>query len=220
MMKRPAQSLCRLVALVTLCLSAAPAAEPLPPPPAPEEELEQGIAACRHEQAEFAAEVALPEQGLSKLGSPAPYSFSPHAPMPDAPAGHTAVVADGGLLYDNARDSVSYLGNVRLNDEHAQLRAAHRLYVRLPKHGKQEEPAAAETATAVPAATEPQTPPAPQPPADPKKLSDSPKTSDPPKTAEPQAQTPPAAPAKPAAEPKDTARRDAPCATRQCRAAR
>lgn len=141
------QSLRGLLALAALSLCS-PAEEPLPEPPVPPQEIRAAIANCSLEQDYFAAEVQQPEHELSRLGELAPFAFDPASPMPEAPAGHSAVVADGGLLYDQARSSLSYLGNVRLNDENLKLRAAYRLYVRLPEHGTGSEPAGKEPAAA------------------------------------------------------------------------
>lgn len=135
----PMKPLCSILALLFAC-AAAPAAEPVPPPPVAEQELRAGMSACEQEQASFAAGSVEPEQGRESLGELSPWRFDPAAPMPAAPAGHSAAVADGGLLYDNARSSLTYLGNVRLNDERVQLRAAYRLYIRLTEN---EQPKAA-----------------------------------------------------------------------------
>lgn len=182
---QPSSFLSRLVLLLLaaggFALSAEP--EPLPEPPVPQQELSAAISNCTREQAAFAAEVQQVEQDLPRLGELAPCAFDPAAPMPEAPPGHSAVVADGGLLYDNARSSLSYLGNVRLNDERVQLRAAHRLYIRLPEHGAgKAEPASAAQAPAKPAAA--------------------PAAATRPRAAKaPAKHTPPAAPATPAAQP-------------------
>ena len=146
------RKLCALAAWWLVACAPARAAEPLPEPPVSARELSAALADRRLEQDYFAAEVQQPEHELPRLGELAPYTFDPASPMPEAPAGQSAVVADGGLLYDNTRSTLSYIGNVRLNDERVQLRAAYRLYVRLPERGK--NTAEPTTTTAAPPAAE------------------------------------------------------------------
>lgn len=133
-MKRLSTSSLIALALAAACHSSLVAA-PLPPPPVPQQELSQAVRGCTIEQDHFAAETQQLEHNTAPFGKLADFKFDPNSPMPEAPEGHSAVVADGGLLFDSARSALSYIGNVRLNDSHLQLRAAHSLYVRLPKHG-------------------------------------------------------------------------------------
>ena len=164
--------LCCVQALLVLCCAFA--ADTVPAPPVPEQLLSRAMKESSAERDQFAAEVQLPEKNLKRLGEPAPWKFDPAAPMPAAPKGHSAVVSDGGLVYDHERSTLSYLGNVRLNDERVQLRAAYRLYIHLPEHGnnKHSEDADAKQAppTAPPAAptAAPQSAPKPPTPAAPK----------------------------------------------------
>ena len=152
MIKLP-QSLCRALLLMCPVLAAAPS----PEPPIPRQELSAAVSNRTLEQDYFAAEVQQPEHNLSRLGKLSPSSFDPTSPMPEAPPGHSAVVADAGLLYDNAHAALSYIGNVRLNDERVQLRAAHRLYIRLPEnsHESREDEKAPAANTPAPATESP-----------------------------------------------------------------
>lgn len=127
----------------------APPAVHLPVFPAPEELHEQ----IHHLQ----QEIADMENNAAQLGELPEAEYNPDSPMPEPPPGQSAAVADGGLIFDNARSCLAYLGNVRLNDPRLQLRAAHRLFIRLPKNEAQE-------AQATPAAA-PQPTPAPNKPA-------------------------------------------------------
>ena len=87
----------------------------------------------QQELASFAAEAASIEQNIADIGQLDEVAFDADAPMPEpAEAGQSAVAADGGLLFDTANSAFSYVGNVRLNHPALQLRAAHRLYIRLP----------------------------------------------------------------------------------------
>lgn len=107
-----------------------------PAPPVPQQEITRAIELRLMERDYFAAESQQLEHDLPRFGALEPYRFDPAAPMPEAPKGHSAVAADGGLLFDNRNSCLSYIGNVRLNDERVQLRAAHRLFVRLPEKAK------------------------------------------------------------------------------------
>lgn len=146
------KSLCFLAALVGCVVAAV---EPLPEPPVPRQALVSAVENRSLEKDYFMAESRQPEHDLSRLGSLAEYAFDPASPMPEAPQGHSAVVADGGLLFDNTRSSLSYIGNVRMKDERVQLRAAHRLYIRLPEKS--------EASSSQPAKSAPQADPKPQP---------------------------------------------------------
>ncbi len=107
---------------------------------------------------------------LHELGVPTPASAAgePDRSLPEVVEGQSAAVSDGGLFFDAANSQLVYLDNVRLNDARVQLRAAHRLYIQLPKEqdGKEEEPggkaATAPTPAAANATAEPPTEPAPQ----------------------------------------------------------
>lgn len=114
-------------------------------------------------------ELELSAHNLAKLP---PATFDPHAPMPERPEGQSAAVADSGLVFDNEASRLTYLGNVRLNDPHLQLRAAHSLYIALPKAQQEKQPAKQASPTAATAtppqpsaqatAPTPQAPPAPE----------------------------------------------------------
>lgn len=94
--------------------------------------------------------------------------FNPDSPMPEARPGQSAATADGGLIFDNANSLLTYIGNVRLNDEHLRLRAAHSLFIHLPKN-EQDKPEQAAQPQSAPSGA-PQK--APQPP--PEKKEDAP----------------------------------------------
>lgn len=53
--------------------------------------------------------------------------------MPVGNPGETVAESDGGMLFDAANSRVTYINNVRVNDERARLRCARRLYVQLPQ---------------------------------------------------------------------------------------
>ena len=124
------------------------AAAALPEPPVAQKEIEAVIENRRQAQDYFAAGVRQLEHNLSQLGGLEKYQYDPAAPMPEMVDGQSAVVADAGLLFDNAQSALSYIGNVRLNDPRVQLRAARRLYIRLPEKTKTEARAAATPAKA------------------------------------------------------------------------
>lgn len=53
--------------------------------------------------------------------------------MPQGAPGETIAEADGGMLFDAAHSRITYINNVRVNDQRARLRCTRRLYVQLPQ---------------------------------------------------------------------------------------
>ncbi len=129
--------------LLPLILPAAATEQPSPAPAAPNADAAMG----------FAPQV---DASLRELGAEiAPATAASDAPMPEAPEGQSVVVSDGGLFFDSGNSRLVYLNNVRLNDSRAQLRAANRLYIQLPRQGEQSLKATPTTDTPpAPAATE------------------------------------------------------------------
>lgn len=97
--------------------------------------------ALREQMAHLQAEAQEMESFAATQGELPAAPFDPNSPMPEPPPGQSAAAADGGLLFDNENSRLSYIGNVRLNDPHLRLRAAHSLYIHLPKNEKKEEKA-------------------------------------------------------------------------------
>lgn len=104
--------------------------EAVSPPSITPEELQEQLKALHTEAKKMEATAA--------EGSLAEAAFDPTSPMPEPPPGQSAAVADGGLIFDNDSSRLTYVGNVRLNDPHLQLRAAHSLYIHLPKNEQKE----------------------------------------------------------------------------------
>lgn len=125
------------------------------------------------ELATFAGEAAKLEKDLAPEGSLPEAPFDPQSPMPEPPPGQSAAAADGGLLFDNNQSRLAYIGNVRLNDPHLQLRAAHRLYIVLPQQEKKEQAPEKKEPAATPAqkqANKPAEAPKPEPAAKPEPI--------------------------------------------------
>ncbi len=77
---------------------------------------------------------------LGELGvTPTPVDGNRDISLPEVEEGQSAAVSDGGMFFDAAHSRLAYLDNVRLNDARVQLRAAHRLYLQLPKEQTQKE---------------------------------------------------------------------------------
>lgn len=111
----------------------------------------QGIAEMR----EMEQQTERTENELAESEKLPEVPFNPHSEMPKALPGTTAVVADSGMYFDNLRSCLIYVGNVRLNNERLQLRAARRLYLLLPE--KEKEAAAKDISTDKPAGKKPAT---------------------------------------------------------------
>lgn len=138
----------RLPATLALALAAL-----LPVPAvagAPAKGAQSPLPLLRAEMADFSAEIEAMEAAISALGSLPDAPYDPASPMPEPPAGQSAAVADGGMLFDNAHSSLAYVGNVRLNDPRLQLRAAHRLYIVLPRQQQGKEASSTKEPTAKP----------------------------------------------------------------------
>lgn len=81
---------------------------------------------------------------LRSLGK-SPEELSPAAqgsPLPDHEPGETVAVADGGMLFDTENSCVTYLSNVRVNDDRLQMRCSRRLSIHFPRQslpGEKEE---------------------------------------------------------------------------------
>ncbi len=130
-----------LVLLPLLLPAAAAEEQPLAAPPAAAAE------DCGQRADESAGTAARVDAVLSELGAPmAPATTAADAPMPEATEGQSVVVSEGGMFFDATTSQIVYLHNVRLSDTRAQLRAANRLYIQLPK--QQEKPQEDATPTA------------------------------------------------------------------------
>ena len=116
----------------------------------------------QQEMESLAAEAAEMDGDLPRAEAAQETPFDPSAPMPDKAADQSIAVADGGLLFDVGRSRLAYIGNVRLSDPRVQLRAAHRLYVHLPKNEKKRAEENAPTPTAAEPTPTAQNPLAPQ----------------------------------------------------------
>ena len=76
------------------------------------------------------------EAALSSLGSLPNAPFDPCSEMPSIAPGESAILADGGMYFNNFKSCLIYVGNVRLSDAHVRLRSAHRLFLLLPEKDK------------------------------------------------------------------------------------
>jgi len=76
-------------------------------------------------------------EAVASLGkeSVAPVSAERDESLPPTRKGYAVAVADGGLLFDSDHSRVTYLENVRVNEERANMRCRHRLYIQLPPSG-------------------------------------------------------------------------------------
>ncbi len=120
------------------------------------------VSAKMTELQEMARQAQVMEDELAKVERLPEVSFNPHAEMPQAGAGETAVLSESGMYFDNLRSCLIYIGNVRLNNERIRLRAAHRLYVLMPENEKKSvakdfstNTPTKQTAAETPAATSP-----------------------------------------------------------------
>ena len=114
--------------MLPLCCSLLlPAAAALP------EWTEPALRAAREltERWEQAAREATGEFARMEIPAPAAGEDS-EEPLPDLPPGQSSVECDGALLFDVEGARLVYIGNVRLRDERLQMRARHRLFVKLP----------------------------------------------------------------------------------------
>lgn len=140
------KSACAILATLAaplLCVAA-------PVPPIQQSELDQLIRNRKLELDYFDSDARQLEHNLSQLGEFHPYRFDPASPLPNAPSGHSAVVADGGMIFDNNDSSLSYIGNVRMNDVHVHMRAAHRFFIRLPQNQEKKQAENKQNAPAAP----------------------------------------------------------------------
>lgn len=109
-----------------LLLPVACAAEPAWLAPA----VEQAQAEIQHWEQE--AQGVAAEFTSYELATPGAATAADSA-MPETAADETAVCCDGALLFDIENSSLVYVANVRLSDPRLQLRALHRLFIRLEK---------------------------------------------------------------------------------------